>query len=109
MCLMPVTPTPFVPHKTKLKSNQIIQRFGRSAATCKKAGISGVQIRGAHGYLVSQFLSPHHNQRTDEWGGSPENWRRFLMAVYAEIHHQVGAFSLPEQWKCFDVKNDFNA
>jgi hypothetical protein len=56
----------------------IIQRFGRSAAICKKAGFSGVQIHGAHGYLVSQFLSPHHNQRTDAWGGSPEKRRRFV-------------------------------
>lgn len=68
----------------------IIQRFGRSAAICKQAGFSGVQIHGAHGYLVSQFLSPHHNHRTDEWGGSPEKRRRFLMAVYAEIRKQVG-------------------
>lgn len=70
---------------------EIIQRFGRSAAICKKAGFSGVQIHGAHGYLISQFLSPHHNQRTDEWGGSPENRRRFVMAVYAEIRKQVGS------------------
>ena len=68
----------------------IIQRFGRSAAICKKAGFSGVQIHGAHGYLISQFLSPHHNQRSDEWGGSPENRRRFVLAVYAEIRKQVG-------------------
>jgi 2,4-dienoyl-CoA reductase-like NADH-dependent reductase (Old Yellow Enzyme family) len=69
----------------------IIERFGRSAAICKKAGFSGVQIHGAHGYLVNQFLSPHHNQRSDEWGGSPQNRRRFAMAVYAEIRRQVGA------------------
>ena len=69
---------------------EIIQRFGRSAAICKKAGFSGVQIHGAHGYLISQFLSPHHNQRTDEWGGSPEKRRRFVLAVYAEIRKQVG-------------------
>lgn len=68
----------------------IIQRFGRSAAICKQAGFSGVQIHGAHGYLISQFLSPHHNLRTDEWGGSPENRRRFVMAVYTEIRRQVG-------------------
>jgi 2,4-dienoyl-CoA reductase-like NADH-dependent reductase (Old Yellow Enzyme family) len=68
----------------------IIRRFGRSAAICKKAGFSGVQIHGAHGYLINQFLSPHHNLRTDEWGGNPENRRRFVMAVYAEIRSQVG-------------------
>ncbi|MBA4262399.1 MAG: NADH oxidase, partial [Comamonadaceae bacterium] len=76
---------------TTAEIQDIIQRFGRSAAICKEAGFSGVQIHGAHGYLISQFLSPHHNQRTDEWGGSPEKRRRFVMAVYAEIRRQVGA------------------
>lgn len=69
---------------------EIIERFGRSAAICQKAGFSGVQIHGAHGYMVSQFLSPHHNQRTDEWGGSAENRRRFVLAVYASIRKHVG-------------------
>ena len=68
----------------------IIERFGRSAAVCRKAGFSGVQIHGAHGYLVSQFLSPHHNRRSDEWGGTPEKRRRFVLAVHAEIRRQVG-------------------
>lgn len=76
---------------TTAEIHEIIQRFGRSAAICRKAGFSGVQIHGAHGYLISQFLSPHHNHRNDEWGGSPENRRRFVMAVYAEIRRQVGA------------------
>ena len=69
----------------------IIQRFGRSAAICKKAGFSGVQIHAAHGYLINQFLSPHHNRREDQWGGSPEKRRSFLLAVYAEVRRQVGA------------------
>ena len=75
---------------TTAEIDEIIQRFGRSAAICKKAGFSGVQIHGAHGYLISQFLSPHHNQRTDAWGGTPENRRRFVLAVYEEIRRQVG-------------------
>jgi 2,4-dienoyl-CoA reductase-like NADH-dependent reductase (Old Yellow Enzyme family) len=50
-----------------------------------------VQIHGAHGYLVSQFLSPHHNVRTDEWGGSPENRRRFVLEVYWAMRKVVGA------------------
>jgi len=69
----------------------IIERFGRSAAICKKAGFSGVQIHAAHGYLINQFLSPHHNRRDDEWGGTAEKRRRFVLAVYAEIRRQVGA------------------
>lgn len=75
---------------TSAEIEEIIQRFGTSAAIVKKAGFSGVQIHGAHGYLVSQFLSPHHNQRTDAWGGSPEKRRKFVLAVYAEIRRQVG-------------------
>lgn len=75
---------------TVAEIEEVIQRFGRSAAICKKAGFSGVQIHGAHGYLISQFLSPHHNRRTDEWGGSAEKRRRFVLSVYAEIRRQVG-------------------
>ncbi|MFU5804165.1 NADH:flavin oxidoreductase/NADH oxidase family protein [Pseudomonas aeruginosa] len=75
---------------TASEIQDIIKRFGRSAAICKKAGFSGVEIHGAHGYLINQFLSPHHNRRSDEWGGSPENRRRFVLAVYAEIRRQVG-------------------
>jgi len=79
------------PHEaSNTEIQDIIERFGRSAAVCKKAGFSGIEIHGAHGYLINQFLSPHHNKRTDKWGGSPENRRRFLLAVYAEIRRQVG-------------------
>jgi 2,4-dienoyl-CoA reductase-like NADH-dependent reductase (Old Yellow Enzyme family) len=49
-----------------------------------------VQIHGAHGYLVSQFLSPHHNRRTDAWGGTPEKRRRFALEVYGAIRAAVG-------------------
>jgi 2,4-dienoyl-CoA reductase-like NADH-dependent reductase (Old Yellow Enzyme family) len=80
------------PHEaTQSQIEEIIQRFGRSAAICKKAGFSGVEIHCAHGYLLNQFLSPHHNQRSDEWGGTAEKRRRFVLAVYAEVRKQVGA------------------
>lgn len=69
---------------------QIIERFGVSAKWVKDAGFTGVQIHGAHGYLVSQFLSPHHNQRSDQWGGSPENRRRFVVEVYKAMRAAVG-------------------
>ncbi|RLU00454.1 MAG: NADH:flavin oxidoreductase/NADH oxidase family protein [Ketobacter sp.] len=68
----------------------IIERFATAAAVVKQAGFSGVQIHGAHGYLVSQFLSPHHNQRRDQWGGSLENRARFVMEIYRAIRQQVG-------------------
>lgn len=69
----------------------IIKRFGRTAGIARKAGFAGVQIHGAHGYLVSQFLSAHHNQRIDRWGGSAETRRRFILEIYREIRAQVGA------------------
>ncbi|MEL6188767.1 MAG: NADH:flavin oxidoreductase/NADH oxidase family protein, partial [Myxococcota bacterium] len=69
---------------------EIIQRFATTASLAKRAGWDGVQIHGAHGYLVSQFLSPHHNRRDDEWGGSTENRRRFALEVYRAVRHAVG-------------------
>lgn len=68
----------------------IINRFATAAAIVKEAGFTGVQIHGAHGYLVSQFLSPHHNRRTDAWGGSPEKRRRFMLEVYKAMRKAVG-------------------
>lgn len=68
----------------------LIKRFGNTARIAKKAGFTGVQIHSAHGYLVNQFLSPHHNQREDQWGGNTENRMRFLMEVYREMRRQVG-------------------
>ncbi|EDY85488.1 NADH oxidase, putative [gamma proteobacterium HTCC5015] len=69
----------------------LIERFAKSAAIMRAAGFTGVQIHGAHGYLVSQFLSPHHNQRTDQWGGSLDNRMRFVTEVYQAIRREVGS------------------
>lgn len=69
----------------------IIGRFAKAAGMAKEAGFTGVQIHGAHGYLVSQFLSPHHNQRTDDWGGPLENRMRFVMEIYRAIRAAVGS------------------
>jgi len=63
----------------------IIQRFATSAAVCEKAGFEGVQLHGAHGYLISQFLSPLTNKRNDQWGGSIENRMRFLLEIYKAV------------------------
>lgn len=68
----------------------IISRFAVAAALAKETGFSGVQIHGAHGYLVSQFLSPRHNKRTDQWGGSRDNRLRFVMRLYEAIREAVG-------------------
>ncbi|MBX9713893.1 MAG: NADH:flavin oxidoreductase/NADH oxidase family protein [Pseudomonadaceae bacterium] len=69
----------------------LIQRFARSAGIVKRSGFSGVQIHAAHGYLISQFLSPLTNQRSGQWGGSAENRRRFVLEVYRAMRAEVGA------------------
>jgi 2,4-dienoyl-CoA reductase-like NADH-dependent reductase (Old Yellow Enzyme family) len=76
---------------TDAEVQALVARFGKAAGIVKEAGFTGVQIHGAHGYLVSQFLSPHHNVRTDEWGGSPEKRRRFVLEVYWAMRKAVGA------------------
>ncbi|MDM1261854.1 MULTISPECIES: NADH:flavin oxidoreductase/NADH oxidase family protein [Acinetobacter] len=63
----------------------IIQRFARAAQICEQAGFEGVQLHGAHGYLISQFLSPLTNKRQDRWGGSIENRMRFLLEIYQAV------------------------
>lgn len=75
---------------TEDEINTTIADFGAAARRVKGAGFDGVQIHAAHGYLISQFLSGHTNRRTDQWGGSAENRRRFLLEVYKEIRSQVG-------------------
>jgi len=68
----------------------IIERFGFAAKRVMDCGFGGVQIHGAHGYLVSQFLSSNHNQRNDKWGGSIENRMNFVLEVYKKIREKVG-------------------
>jgi 2,4-dienoyl-CoA reductase-like NADH-dependent reductase (Old Yellow Enzyme family) len=68
----------------------IVRRFGVCAAAVKKAGFTGVQVHAAHGYLLSQFLSPRSNQRTDSYGGSLENRARALLDCVAAVRKAVG-------------------
>jgi 2,4-dienoyl-CoA reductase-like NADH-dependent reductase (Old Yellow Enzyme family) len=73
---------------------EIIERFAKSARVIVDAGFDGVQIHAAHGYLVSQFLSPHTNRRDDGWGGDPERRRRFLLEVTRAIRSAIGPDSV---------------
>ena len=70
--------------------HQLLTAFGQAARRAKKAGFDGVQIHAAHGYLLSQFLSPAINQRTDEYGGSLENRVRIVLEVLRTIRQVVG-------------------
>ncbi len=67
----------------------VITRFAASAALAEEAGFTGVEIHAAHGYLISQFLSPLSNRRTDHWGGSLENRARLLCAVVDRVRAAV--------------------
>jgi 2,4-dienoyl-CoA reductase-like NADH-dependent reductase (Old Yellow Enzyme family) len=69
---------------------QIIHAFADAAFRAQTAGFDAVQIHGAHGYLVSQFLSPFFNKRTDEYGGIIENRTRFAVDVLKAIRKKVG-------------------
>ncbi len=69
---------------------EIIQCFAAAAGRIQQAGFDGVQLHGAHGYLLSEFLSPSRNQRSDRYGGSLENRSRFALEVYAAVRQTVG-------------------
>ena len=70
---------------------QLIQRFVDTALKAEQAGFDGVQIHAAHGYLISQFLSPLTNKRDDEFGGSIENRMRLLLAVINAVRAKVSS------------------
>lgn len=67
-----------------------IADFASAAQRVVEAGFDAIQLHGAHGYLMSQFLSPLYNRRIDEWGGSAENRRRFHLEVVRRIRKAVG-------------------
>ncbi len=68
---------------------ETVNAFGAAAKRVGEAGADGIQIHGAHGYLISEFLSPFFNIRTDSWGGSDENRFRFLKEVFQEVKKVV--------------------
>ncbi|WP_426132763.1 NADH:flavin oxidoreductase/NADH oxidase family protein [Pseudomonas sp. PWP3-1b2] len=74
---------------TEDEIQDVIKRFATSARLAEKAGFTGVQIHGAHGYLLSQFLSPLSNRRTDRWGGSLQNRARLLLDVIHAVRASV--------------------
>jgi 2,4-dienoyl-CoA reductase-like NADH-dependent reductase (Old Yellow Enzyme family)/NADPH-dependent glutamate synthase beta subunit-like oxidoreductase len=70
---------------------ETINKFVMAALRCKNAGVDGVELHGAHGYLINQFLSPNTNLRTDEYGGSFENRMRFVEEIVVGIKQVCGA------------------
>ena len=75
---------------TEHEIEEIIHRYAKTAKLAKQAGFTGVQVHCAHGYLISQFLSPKTNRRSDKWGGSLENRARFAREVVRAVRAEVG-------------------
>ncbi|WP_454967760.1 NADH:flavin oxidoreductase/NADH oxidase family protein [Gemella sanguinis] len=92
---------------TTSEVEELVQKFITSAKVAKDAGFSGVQIHAAHGYLISQFLSPHDNRRTDKYGGSLENRMRFLKEIYLGMREELGKdFPIGIKINSTDFKED---
>lgn len=85
---LPGSPTPR--ELTGAEIEDIIERFVTAAVVCEAAGFDGVQVHAAHGYLVTQFLSPLSNLRADEWGGDAGRRMRFLLEIVRRIRARVG-------------------
>lgn len=75
---------------TKADIADVVRGFGEAANRAKEAGFDGVEIHGANGYLLDEFLTDYMNQRTDEYGGSAENRVRVLVEVVMEVRKAVG-------------------
>lgn len=96
--MQPVAPSPIpcgflkvVPRELKIEEiEEIIVKFGLAAERAKRAGYDGVEIHGAHGYLIDQFMSEDTNQRQDKYGGSFESRMNFPLEIVSAIRKQVG-------------------
>lgn len=90
-----VPPSPFNPAEvtshalSKEEIEEIIKAFGETTRRAIEAGFDGVELHGAHGFLIQNFFSPMFNQRDDEWGGSLENRMRFPLAVVREAQRVI--------------------
>jgi 2,4-dienoyl-CoA reductase-like NADH-dependent reductase (Old Yellow Enzyme family)/thioredoxin reductase len=94
----PVAPSPVacplmdcIPHELTVDETwKIIHQFGDAALRAKKAGFDGVEIHGAHGYLIAQFMSPHANKRTDEFGGDFMGRMKFPLEIFKDVRAKCG-------------------
>lgn len=98
----PIAPSAVYDPSTKITPREmtneeiwdIIESFGKAGRRALEAGFDGIQLHGAHGYLINQFLSPHTNRRNDYWGGDEERRFHFLEEIYEAIRDEIG-YSIP--------------
>jgi 2,4-dienoyl-CoA reductase-like NADH-dependent reductase (Old Yellow Enzyme family) len=94
---------------TRQQIAELVEVYAKSAYDAQQLGFSGVEIHGAHGYLVDQFFMPISNKREDEYGGSPENRMRFALDIVRAIRAAVGS-DFPISMRVSQWKNrDFDA
>lgn len=98
---IPTQATTFAPSLTprELSHEEIlnlIKSFGQTTRRAIKAGFDGVEIHGAHGFLIQQFLSPFFNKRTDKWGGILENRMRFALEIVKEVKSVIAESDKPD-------------
>lgn len=96
---------------------EIIKAFGETTRRAIEAGFDGIELHGAHGFLLQNFFSPHYNQRTDHWGGSEEKRMNFALAViketqevikkYADRPFLIGFRISPEEPESYRVRDTF--
>ena len=84
------------------ETEELVEDYALAALRAQEAGFDGVQLHCAHGYLISQFLSPYTNKREDKWGGSSENRRRFLFNIVSEIKDRAPDFPITIKINCED-------
>lgn len=105
---VPIPGLPVKPREMTVREiEECIDAFAQAARRAREAGFDGVQLHGAHGYLISQFLSPSVNHRTDEWGGAPERRRRFLLETLRRVRQAAGPdMALTIKMNCQDFTAD---
>lgn len=96
---------------------EIIKAFGETTRRAIEAGFDGIELHGAHGFLLQNFFSPHYNQRTDHWGGSAEKRMNFALAVIKEIQEVIKKYAdrpflvgyriSPEEPESYRVRDTF--
>ncbi|AMV18353.1 NADH:flavin oxidoreductase [Planctomyces sp. SH-PL14] len=94
---------------TRREIREVVHQFAKGAARAKAAGIDGVELHAAHGYLFTQFLSSAINDRRDEYGGSLRNRARFMLEVIDAIQQEVNGKDGPETHPWFHVQLKINA
>lgn len=83
--------SPDMPHEMTVEEiRETVEQYGDCAYRAKKAGFDGIEIHGAHGYLLAEFMSPYSNKRTDEYGGPLQNRIRFALAIIRNIRKKCG-------------------